>query len=74
MFFSNSGEHVIIIEVTGEMSVLRRNSRRRRWMRNLRHTKGMDLDVFVGEEDCAGGSVGVEMLGSCLRNGVTGGT
>ena len=36
--------------------------------------EGMDLDVVVGEKDCAGGSVGVEMMGSCLINGVTGGT
>ena len=38
-FFGNSGKHVIIIEVTGETSVPRRNSRRRRWRRNLRHTR-----------------------------------
>jgi hypothetical protein len=34
----------------------------------------MKLDVDVGEEDGAGGAVGVEMMGSCLINGVTGGT
>ena len=39
MFFSNSGEHVIIIKVTGEMSILRRNSKIRRWRRNLQRTK-----------------------------------
>jgi hypothetical protein len=38
-FFGDSGEHVIIIEVTGETSVPRRNLRRRRWRRNLRHTR-----------------------------------
>ena len=36
--------------------------------------EGMDQDVLVGEEDCTGGSVGIEMMGSCFINGVTGGT
>jgi len=40
----------------------------------VRVREGMDVFVVVGEEDCTGGSVGVEMMGSCLINGVTGGT